>query len=167
MKEIAAITGLSSSYISQLERDLINPSVDSLKRICDAYDLPLATFFDEQKFGEMANGDIVVRSNQRKSLIADDSRVKMYLLSPNLTDKIEMIYIVAQIGGSSGELKHVHEGEECGFVINGTMELTIDNVNYTLNKGDSIAFSSSSKHSWKNIGQEELVSVWAITPPSF
>lgn len=167
IKDLSVSTGLSSSYISQLERDMLNPSIDSLKKICDSYDIPLSAFFDDSKFNELATDGAIIQATQRKSLTTDDSRVEMYLLSPQENSNIELLMIIAQPGGGSGNLRHTHHGEECGVVLEGTMKLEVNGLTYHLQAGDSIHFLSEKGHRWSNEGEEVMVSIWAITPPSF
>lgn len=166
LKEISERTGFSVSFISQLERDVVSPSIESLKKICDSLDVALATFFDEEKFEQITN-DAVVRKNYRKTLSFGGSKAQMFLLSP-LNRKMELLLIVAQPGSQSGEEYHVHKGEECGLVLKGTMEVILEEGNaFILEEGDSFYFSSEQRHKWRNAGEDEAVSVWAITPPSF
>jgi len=166
IKEIAAKTGYSSSFISQIERDVANPSINSLKQISDSLGVPLASFFDEERFEEYAN-NIVVRKENRKKLSYTGSKAEMFLLSPDLSRKIELLLIVSQPGGKSGKEFYQHKGEECGMVISGSMQIELEDKNYTLHEGDSIYFPSETPHRWKNIGEIDCVSIWAITPPSF
>lgn len=53
--DLADMTGLTSSLISQLERALASPSISTLKKICDALDVPIAYLFEEAQTAE--NGD--------------------------------------------------------------------------------------------------------------
>jgi len=45
--DLAEMTGLTSSLISQLERALASPSISTLKKICDAMNIPIAYLFEE------------------------------------------------------------------------------------------------------------------------
>ena len=76
--------------------------------------------------------------------------------------------IIAQPGAQSGHRYHYHKGEECGVVVKGTLNIYLDDgTSYDLAEGDSMYFSSEQGHKWKNLGDGESISVWAITPPSF
>lgn len=172
LKEVSEHTGFSIGFISQVERDLSKPSVDSLKRICDYLGVPLAVFFDDDRFQELA-GDRVIRRENRRRLNFEGSKAEMFLLSPSLTPemtdcRIELLMIIAQPGAQSGSAYHYHKGEECGVVIKGSLRVSLDDGTcYDLNEGDSMYFSSENGHKWVNQGEEESVSIWAITPPSF
>ncbi|MGH2453720.1 MAG: cupin domain-containing protein [bacterium] len=164
MKALAAGADLTESFISQLERGRVNPSVASLQRITSALGTSLGRFFDE---GAPASGR-VVRRRQRARLTYPGLRATDYLLSPDLNGRLEMIWAEAAPGGGSGEQPYVHQGdEECVVVVRGVMEIWVGKERYLLRAGDALTFSSRVPHRWKNVGRGRLEALWAITPPSY
>lgn len=162
IKQLADQTGLSSALISQVERDLANPSISSLKEIANALEVPLGAFFENYTQATSP----VVRKNERKKLIPND-KITYELLSRDMSGKMELIYNIFEEGASTGDEMYAHAGEEGGLVIQGTMEVTIGTDVYTLNEGDSIYFKADIPHRYRNIGKGKLIAIWAITPPSF
>ena len=63
IKELSEKIGMTSSMLSQIERDLVNPSIATLRAISKALDVPLFMFFKEEN-----NEELVVRANSRKSI---------------------------------------------------------------------------------------------------
>lgn len=62
-----------------------------------------------------------------------------------------------EINPGDGEDKVLsHEGQEFDFVLSGSMRLTIGNMVYDLNKGDSVYFNSKIPHGLKAIGDKPL-----------
>ena len=167
LKDLSEKTGYSVSFISQIERDMVNPTVASLKIICDSLNVSLANIFDDKRFHNTMEDSFIVRKENRIPLTSNDSNVQLFLLSPNVDRRIEMILIVAQPGSNSGDEFHQHKGEECGVVIKGTFQCEMDGITYTLNEGDTMCFDSDQPHKWYNNSEQESVSIWAITPPSF
>ena len=45
LDELSAKSGVSKSILSQIERDLSNPTVATISRIADAFDEKLSDFF--------------------------------------------------------------------------------------------------------------------------
>ena len=45
IKSLSESTGLSVGFISNIERDVNNPTINSLMKICGALDIDLQTFF--------------------------------------------------------------------------------------------------------------------------
>lgn len=166
--DIAKLTGYSQSYISQIERGIVNPSVVALQKIADSFGLSTAYFFESDN-PVITTNDItgIVRKIERKGLLYPGSNIIYQLLSPDLQGKIEFLMITAPPGSSTGDEPFIHEGQEWGVILKGTMEIWVKDVQYILEEGDSVTFDSSLPHRWSNCGQDELVAVWVVTPPSF
>src|SRR5690606_27863074 len=80
--------------------------------------------------------------------------------------QLEGFLFVMQPGGhSNGEVEH--EGEECGYVIEGQLELVINGTTYLLGPGDSFFFPSHRPHSYRNPGKKVARVLWVNTPPTF
>ena len=168
MTELARRTGFSQSYLSQVERNLINPSVGALQKIAREFALPTAYFFQNSNEMTVKNSAVaVVRKDHRKGLVYPTSHMKYQLLSPDLKGPIEFLYITAAPGADTGDDDFEHVGQECGVVLKGIMEIFVGDEKFLLEPGDSICFDSSLPHKWRNVGEEELEAVWAVNPPSF
>jgi len=162
LKELAEKTGLTASFISQVERDLAEPSITSLRRIAEALGVPIFYFLlDEEKHSP------VVRQQERKVLKFPESHLIYELLSPDLNRQMEVMIGRLEPGAASVEEPQTHPGEECILVLNGTMDVYIGENNYRLEEQDSIYYYSSIPHRLVNAGQKELIFVSAITPPRF
>src|SRR3989304_2374578 len=162
MKDVSRRAALTESFISQLERDRVNPSVASLQRLTAALGTPLGRLFDEAAPPEGR----VVRRAQRARLTYPGLRATDYLLSPDLSGKLEMIWAEAEPGGGSGDQPYVHAGdEECVVVIKGRMEIWVGEERYVLHAGDAITFSSRVPHKWQNAGRGRREGVGGGTPP--
>ena len=174
LAELATQCDISPSFLSQIERDQANPSVATLHRIADAFGFPLATLFEEPSQSDH-NGPHssvkrvakVVRANRRKTLIYPGSGIRNELLSPDLQRDIQMMWVVIPPGADTGDEPLVHEGEECGVILQGQVEIWVGDEHYILGPGDAIYHSSSVPHRSRNIGDTDVIVVVAITPPSF
>lgn len=166
IRNVAEAAGLSASYISQVERGLLNPTVSGLKRIAEALDTTLSDFFNEPQSSLPIN-HYVVRKEQRKSLVYPDSQIRYDLLCPDLHHQIEFICMTAPPGASTGPEPLRHHGEECALVLVGRVQVHVGDQTYVLEEGDSIYYPSEVPHSWTNIGDCELKMIWAAHPPSF
>jgi transcriptional regulator with XRE-family HTH domain len=176
LAELASDCNISSSFLSQIERDQASPSISTLHNIADAFGVPLAHFFSEQEDPEQHSRELtekndigvrVVRANQRKILIYPGSGIKNELLSPDLNRAIQMMWVVIPPGAETGPEPLVHDGEECGLILQGQVKIWVGDDEYVLKQGDSIYQSSNIPHHSKNIGEEDVIIVVAITPPSF
>jgi quercetin dioxygenase-like cupin family protein len=109
----------------------------------------------------------VVRADQRKILIYPGSGIRNELLSPDLKRDIQMMRVVIPPGADTGDVSLSHAGEECGFVLQGRLEVWVGDEHYTLGPGDTIYQPSTVPHRSRNIGDTDAIIVTAITPPSF
>lgn len=162
--ELSKEAGVSSGLISQVERNIVNPSVTTLWKISQSLNVSIGYFFDEEPSPIL---DPIVRKNNRKRIVTSDSNATYELLSPDLNRKIEFLYITIQPGDSSKPGFIAHDGEECGIVIKGKLMVKTKDKEYILNEGDSIYLNSTIPHRYINIGKDECISIWAMTPPSF
>lgn len=166
LKQLAAATDLSIGYLSQLERQDADPSVRALNMIGKALGVGISWFFPDPDEGDNPEADIVVRANKRRSL-KFESGVRDELISPNLSGQLELILTTFAPHSSSGETLYSHKGEEGGYVVSGTLELTVEDKIMTLHPGDAFHFLSSRPHRYANPANTETSIVWAMTPPHY
>ena len=172
LAELAEQCNLSASFLSQIERDQANPSIGTLQSLAHALGLTMATFFEDPDEGEdeLQTGETlaaVVRADRRKLIIYPGSGTRHELLSPDLQRKIQMTWIVMPPGTYTGDVPFVHEGEECGIVLQGKIEGWVGDEHYILGPGDAIYHRSDIPHRSRNIGDEDAIMIVASTPPSF
>ena len=77
LKELAEKTGLSIGYISQIERDLTDPSLSTLRKLSAALDIPTYLFMG----GESSTG-LTTRQADMLILSQPNSNVRYHLLTP-------------------------------------------------------------------------------------
>ncbi len=162
-QQLAKTAGVSRSLISQIEQDSANPSIETLRSIAIALEIPIALLFEERD----PNIGIIVSRNKRKMLKVPESNLVYELLTPDLNHKIEFLWVEIEPGKQLNPVPFAHEGEECTVIIEGELSLWINNIGYVLKQGNSISFDSSQPHSIANWGSEKVIFVTAITPPSF
>ncbi len=172
LTELAERCNISPSFLSQIERDQANPSVATLHTIAETFGLPLASFFEnpQQSNNTPQTQETVakvVRANQRKTLIYPGSGIRNELVSPDLKRDIQMMWVVIPPGADTGDEPLIHEGEECGLILQGEVEIWVGDEHYILGPGDAIYHSSALPHRSRNIGATDVIVVVAITPPSF
>ncbi len=166
IQQVAETSGLSISFISQVERDLVSPSVNSLQKISRALGMQIGGFFEDKDHKGKASR--VVRAHERPRLIYPGRTEEEYLLTPVRSKKLQILYYRLRPGATSGETPYSHDSEEeCGIVLRGSLEVTVAGENHTLNAGDTITFESTLPHAWRNKSQEECEALWVVTPPGY
>jgi transcriptional regulator with XRE-family HTH domain len=183
LERLSQKTGLSKSFLSQIERGLAQPSVSSLKKIAREFGISVVDLFtgenDQQnrfrlfppvsKNGPKFAEDFqVVRANRRKSLRLPGSKVSYDLLTPDLNRQLEVMYMRIDPGEHSGEEPLVDlPGEKFGLVLKGTLEVRVGEEIQHIRAGDSIYFPAHFPHSWRGMGNEAIEVIWVLTPPRF
>ncbi len=170
--DFAEACHISPSFLSQIERDQANPSVTTLYAIANVLGVSMSSFFEEpEKKLPIENKHTnlnakVVRKDRRKVLIYPGSGIRNELLTPDLNGAIQLMWIVMPPGTDSGEEPFVHEGEECGLILQGQIETTVGGEKFLLGPGDSIYHNSNIPHRNCVVGDTEVIIVVAKTPPS-
>lgn len=164
LQDIANRTGLTPSFISQVERDQVEPSISSLRKIAQALEVPIFYFLVDD-----SNHKMVTRSHERRVLELPGSGVRYELLSPAdfAGRKMEVVVTRMAPGASSHDHPFTHPGEECIVVQRGRALIQVAGEEYVLEPGDSIYILASIPHRVSNAGDDELEILAAITPPAF
>ncbi|MFA5260259.1 MAG: XRE family transcriptional regulator [Candidatus Omnitrophota bacterium] len=165
LREMAKDVGVSSSFLSQVEKGKASPSLSTLKSIADALETTIGNLVGE----DINQKDkIVTRENERKSLKQVGQGMQMYLLSEVSPHKqMQPLLFKLANNAASGESSYSHYGQEFVLILKGVLEIVLGDKNYLLKKGDSIYFNSSTPHSFKNLNKGETEVLWVVTPPSF
>lgn len=170
LEQTSALTGLSVSMISKIERNLTSPSVRSLFALSKALEIPVGVLFGGQEEATTTRDEeegLVVRANARRKLDFGEKRLVKELLTPQPIGSLELLMIVLAPGGSTGEDVFAHDGEEGGVVLTGALELRVDDSNVLLYPGDSFTFRSQRPHSFRNAADVETRVLWINTPPIY
>ncbi len=167
LRELSQKVGVTTSFLSQVERGVAVPSISSLKKISDAFGISITSFFNDKAEGRPADDFSPVVKKEERKVLHPSPGVTYHLLSKNLQGKIEFLLAIYDVGVTTGPRPYTHRGEECALVLKGKLEIEIGSSTYMLEKDDSITFSCEIPHRVRNVGKVPAVSIWAITPPSF
>lgn len=167
LSELAEKTQLTASYISQVERDLIDPSLTSLRKISKALDAPIYAFLSSDECQH-----VVIKANERKKLALPDSSIVYEFLTPMAADKIsnpkmETIYYELYPKSWSSDEYITHAADECIFLLSGQMEVYLGDEKYLLNAGDSIYIKENVPHRMYNSGETKAIGISNICPPIY
>lgn len=171
LQQMADAIGKSVGFLSQVERNKTKPSVAALQDISEVLGVHIGWFFQPNlSVIEAEQQHIVRRKNRRRlsySELSDTNYLGLHdhLLSANLTGELALGISRYEPGASTGDDSYEHKGEEAGLVLEGRLELTIEDKKYLLEAGDSFSFKSQLKHRYANPSEhEDTLVVWANTP---
>ncbi len=162
-RQLARQSGVANATISQIEAGKLNPTVSMLKKVLDGVPIGLGEFFGE-----------AFEAKERNFFSADelteiaDGGVSYRQVGAHLANRaIQFLQECYQPGAGTGRHALTHEGEECGIILKGRLEVTIGDETRILSAGDAYYFQSHQPHQFRNPGNEPCELITACTPPSF
>jgi len=158
--EAARRAKLSAGFLSAIELSRANPSVATLQRLTAAYGSTVLDLYNVPRRPKR-----LIRPRERR-VIETASGIRMELLSSGTKQLQSMLFRVPPGTGSDGA--YSHDGEEFIYMMSGTLELWLDELEcHTLREGDGFWFESRQGHRWFNPLEKEAVLLWINTPPTF
>lgn len=159
-EELADRTELTKGYISQLENDLCSPSIATLQDILNILGVSLQEFFTEPKNEKVVytQGDYFTSKN--------GGGANTWLI-PNSQRKDMEPIILTLPAHTSAEERLPFEGEEFGYVLDGTVDIVTLKEKYTLKKGESFSIDGQKQHTLVNSGKDVCRVLWVTTPSNF
>jgi transcriptional regulator with XRE-family HTH domain len=159
IEQLAAATGLTKGFISQLERDRTAPSLSSIARICDALGVPLSRIFEPEP------APALVRRSERTRLEGSSSS-ENHLLSSREESRFQAIESLLGPGATAGDELSSLPGEmEFVYVLEGSLELRVGDETHLLQEGDAFTYPLAKPHTWRNGSATETARIlWVAVP---
>lgn len=161
LETMANKTGLSKGLLSQVERGISQPSLDSLWRITRALDSSIVHFFEDVNQKHV----YVTRKEKRKQVVFPESTGVYSLLSAGAGGKLGLMEVKLRPGEVIFDQFIQQDGEECIVVTKGSVLVRVGDEVHELQNGDSLYFASAQPHVVENGGDDEAILIWALTPP--
>lgn len=162
VQQLADRAELSLGLVSQLERGLGNPSLQTLRSLADALGMPLALLVDP-----LLEDVSVVRADARHLLPPPDGppeqQVRRELLTPRGDNALQVIRSTLPVGFTNEPQPFRHLGTESVTVEQGRLLLVHGDRRVTLEPGDSATYDCSVPHWWANDWHERTVVLGAVT----
>ena len=163
LKELAEKTGLSIGYISQIERNLTDPSLSTLRKMSGALGVPTYLFL-----GDEPHGSLTLRKEEMIQLSQPNSNVRYQIMSPMPTGEFEPQSLVARFElaprSVDGELPVIHPSEEIVLLERGAVDVIIDGKPVHLEAGDTTLIRSNLPHILSNPTDEVAMGYSILTP---
>ena len=159
-EELADRCELTKGYISQLENDLTSPSITTLVDLLNALGSNLSEFFRDE-----TEEKIVFSESEYIEKQSDGMTLEWEI--PNAQkNAMEPIRVTLEPGGSTYP-DTPHEGEEFGYVLQGTITIHLGGKLIKAKKGESFYFTPSASHYITAGEKSGAVFLWISTPPNF
>lgn len=161
-EELADRSELSKGFISQLERDLTSPSIQTLVDILQCLGTDLKDFFIDEE-----DKQVVFKKEDFFEKIDSELQNKIEWIIPNAQkNAMEPILLTLEADGST-YIDTPHEGEEFGYVLKGSIKIHLGNKIYRASKGDTFYYTANKQHYITGNGKTASTVLWVTTPPNF
>lgn len=161
---LAGDLGRSVGWLSQVERDLSQPSITDLRHIAARLGIPVSMLFGQAPAPADESGH-VVRKGARRPIGSGAAGLVEELLSPDLTDAFEMVHSTFQPHSRIGETV-TRPTQEVAYLVSGKLDLVIAGQRFTIHPGDSFRIRGE-PFEWINPYEQPAVAIWVIAPPVY
>lgn len=163
--ELGRHTGLSASFLSQLETGRVVPTLRNLARIALVFSRDLNFFFEPERKDLFR----IIRSSERARLPQTGAAVPGYFFEslgtvPN--DSQMSPYIAEFLPAAEGRVQsaHQHTGAEFIYVLTGQLQVTHGERSETFGPGDATYFHSGTTHSYQRLGDDPCTAMILTMP---
>jgi transcriptional regulator with XRE-family HTH domain len=169
-KELAERVGVSPSYISKIESDVLSPSLELLSRLVKELDVSYGELLMGPRTGARADpssGYVAVVRTEDRMTVRIPARDAIYaILTPDLQGDYEFV-LIEQGPHEGGEEFFAHEkGRESILVLEGTLRVDVRDTTYKLERGDCLTLDATLPHRYLNEADDKGVWVFVAVPPS-
>lgn len=162
-KELAEKTGVTPSSISQIEKNLIYPSIPALFRLAESLSVNVAAFFDGLT---TARQDNCIHRGAQAVGVGLDRMPKgtiegVRLLPPDQGETAAAPYLLKiEPGGKLASHFFSHKGEEMGYLLAGNLALWVNGQRQEAGPGDLIYLKKETPEQWENSGDTVAELLW-------
>jgi len=155
LRSLAARSGFSPSFISQVEHGMLSPSLVSMEKICNALGATLLECLTEIRRDK---GDRIVRRPDRRRVSGGWSRAQIEALAPRAGfrlrpaagSRLRPVVVSLDPEGRSAREPCVQTNEEFVFVLAGRVNLTLGAQEHELRPGDAVMIPAHEPRIWEN-----------------
>jgi len=156
LEQLASLSGVSRSMLSQIERGGANPTLTVAYRIAQAFGLTLGELVDEA--GVPRSRIEVSRADDRQALFREDEQVRIRTLSPLSAEKdVEFYELLIRPGGTLESAPHFSGTREFLTIEQGSARVWSAGQSQELSRGDSAHFPADVEHKIENTGSGDVV----------
>lgn len=160
LRTLADLSGVSPATLSQIERDIANPSLRVLTKLQNVMDGTLGDLFPKVDRNP-ADPDFVRRQDRRP--FCDLGTLSKELLSTSTSKNLEMMILHIPPGGSTGDAALSTLADKAGLVLAGEVKLQVQGRIVILNEGDSFQFDGAAPHYVFNKAAAPAKVLWIVS----
>jgi transcriptional regulator with XRE-family HTH domain len=166
LDDLSRRAGVSKSMLSQIERNLANPTVAVLWRLANALGVSLADFLAGGAAERPAAAITVVPSHATPSLRSPDGKCELRILGPiELAGSFEWYELTIQPGGALASDAHEAGSHEHLSVLGGTVLVRAGAEEKKLRHGETARYAVDVPHALSNPGKSIATALLVVVHP--
>jgi len=163
--ELGRHTGLSASFLSQLETGRVVPTLRNLARIALVFSRDLSYFFEPEREDVFT----IIRAEDRSRLPQTGTAVPGYFFEtlgtvPNDGETAPYFAEFLPADEKRTARAHQHAGAEFLYVLSGCLQITHGDRSETFAAGDAVYFHASTTHSYQRVGDDPCTALILTLP---
>jgi len=160
-KELADLVGVTSSTISQIEGNLIYPSLPALLKLAEVLSVEVSSLFRDPARSTGGPVFSIKEAAEVKLSALPGGEVQAKLLTPlDMEAKGEPYLLEIPPKKTLSSHFFLHKGEELGYLLKGTLQFKMKNSTYTVRSGEVIYLTRDVPTQWKNPGPGPARLLW-------
>ncbi len=160
LAEVAEKSGLGRSFVSEIERDMVSPSIASLLKLCRALGLGLRDLFDEKPTA-------LIRKAERRQVDLGGHGFVDYALTPRNSKHMLVTWTEFAPGATAGDdFYSLDADEELILVLKGAITVRFEDEDIEMAEGDALTFDPRRKRLLTNpLKNQPAVALMVYVPP--
>lgn len=154
LRDFAKQTNLSTALLSQLERNIGNPTLSILSTLAEAMGISVSELVEQK----VENAEMILRKEQRKTIVMYQGQT-MYDVLAYDTCHANLELLLMTLEGkswtSNGYTQHTQE-EEVAYVLQGEVTIDLEGEVFVLGEEDTIRILPGRKHKLYNHTDTEV-----------
>ncbi|MEE9566139.1 MAG: XRE family transcriptional regulator, partial [Desulfobacteria bacterium] len=159
--ELAKLVGVTPSTVSQVEANIIYPSLPALLKMAEVLSVHISSLFEQSIELEKR---IIFPAAEAVSVgfpgLPKGSVEGNLLTPPDFQAKMEPYIIEIEPNRDLPAHFFVHKGEEMGYLLSGKLRMSLHKATYTVRSGDVIYLTSEMPSEWRNPGPNVARLLW-------
>ncbi|HZO96971.1 MAG TPA: XRE family transcriptional regulator [Gaiellaceae bacterium] len=159
--DVAAATGISTSFLSLFETGKSDITFGRLSRLVAFYGIPITELLPDPE----PDQSVVVRRNARRRLRSSSEHAAIEILSHSTRNKMLPLLVTLEPSGVAHETSTPAGGELLVFVLRGDVEVVEgDRTAFRLRKGDAAYLRTDRERAFRNVGEKTAEWLAVQTP---
>ncbi len=192
LRELAEQSGLTASFLSQVERGRVNSSIESLRRITNSLGITMVQLLEPKTGADVSehtrmnagaqpthsakpqsshakgkSSAVVIRADHRPKLLLPHTGVTIEMLTSSRAHAVE-VFVSKLAPGTEIMAQPLREPtEQFIYVLTGALRIELNRAESVLECGDAITFDGTTVKRFACVGSQETTWLCMITPPVF